>query len=69
MKRQLIAIVTLFFALFLTDITQAQETKSLWTEADRQYTLDNMRRTRDLLIKETENLSLEQWSFRDSVHR
>jgi DinB superfamily len=69
MKRQLIAIVTLFFALFLTDITQAQETKSLWTEADRQYTLDNMRRTRDLLIKETENLSLEQWSFRDSAHR
>ena len=56
-------------ALFITGFVQAQENKSLWTEADRQYTLDNMRRTRDLLIKETENLSLEQWSFRDSAHR
>jgi hypothetical protein len=55
--------------LFSIGILQAQETKSLWTEADRQYTLDNMRRTRDALIKETENLTPAQWAFRDSANR
>ena len=59
----------IFCTLLLTVMLQAQETKSLWTEADRQYTLDNMRRTRDELVKETENLTLAQWAFRDSAHR
>ena len=62
---------TIFIPFFLLciSILQAQETKKLWTEADRQYTLDNMRRTRDALVKETENLSPEQWAFRDSANR
>lgn len=69
MKRQLKELIIPFFVLFLTNIVQAQEIKSLWTEVDRQYTLDNMRRTRDALIKETENLTPEQWAFRDSANR
>jgi hypothetical protein len=63
--------MSLILLCFLFSIrhTLAQETKSLWTEADRQYTLDNMKRTRDALVKETENLTPAQWAFRDSAHR
>jgi len=45
----------------------AQE--KLWTEEDRKYTLDNLKRTRDELVKETENLSPEQWAFKESPDR
>ncbi len=41
----------------------------LWTEADRKYTVDNFKRTRDALIKETEGLTSAQWSFRESPDR
>lgn len=40
-----------------------------WTDADRQYTLDNMKRTRDELVKETENLTPAQWAFHESADR
>jgi hypothetical protein len=62
---------TFVFPLLLLciNVLQAQETKSLWTETDRQYTLENLRRTRDALIKETENLTPAQWAFRDSANR
>jgi hypothetical protein len=69
LNRQLLTNLLIFCTLLLTVTLQAQETKSLWTEADRQYTLDNMRRTRDALVKETENLTSAQWAFRDSAHR
>jgi DinB superfamily len=69
LNRQLLTNLLICYTLSLTVIVQAQETKSLWTEADRQYTLDNMRRTRDELVKETENLTPAQWAFRDSAHR
>ena len=74
MKRQILNIIlktalVLQCIIFTTNIVQAQETKSLWTEADRQYTLENMRRTRDALVKETENLTPAQWAFRDSANR
>ena len=74
MKRQILNIIlktalVLQCIIFTNNIVQAQETKSLWTEADRQYTLENMRRTRDALVKETENLTPAQWAFRDSTNR
>ena len=69
LNKQLSKVFTMVCMLFSIGILQAQETKSLWTEADRQYTLDNMRRTRDALVKETENLTPAQWAFRDSAHR
>jgi hypothetical protein len=74
MKRQICdsllkTVIITFCTLFSIGIAQAQEAKSLWTEADRQYTLDNLKRTRDELVKETENLSPAQWAFRDSAHR
>ena len=36
----------------------------IWTEKDRQYLLENLIRTRDELVLETENLTPEQWSFK-----
>ncbi|GAB3510837.1 hypothetical protein GCM10027341_49720 [Spirosoma knui] len=40
-----------------------------WTEADRTYTVDNLKRTRDELTRETENLTDAQWHFRESPDR
>lgn len=40
-----------------------------WTEADRQYLLENLIRSRDELIKETRGLTKEQWSFKESPDR
>ena len=60
--------LSLFF-IFFSNPLQAQETKRLWTETDRKYLVENMRRTRDELIKETENLTSAQWSFQESPDR
>ena len=57
----------IIFLLLLAISANAQE--KLWTEADRQYTLDNLKRTRDDLVKETENLTAEQWKFKESPER
>ena len=46
----------------------AQETK-LWTENDRKYLLDNLTRSRDMLIKETQNLTPAQWNFKETPER
>src|SRR6188472_2778361 len=40
-----------------------------WTEADRKSLLENMIRSRDELIKETEGLSKKQWAFKESPDR
>jgi len=55
-------------AIFLTCQGYAQETK-LWTEADRKYLLDNLTRSRDELIRETKDLTKEQWNFKESGER
>lgn len=41
----------------------------LWSETDRRYTLDNFKRVKEELIKETENLTKEQWNFREAPGR
>ena len=52
----------LFYFLFLaTLLAHGQETKQ-WTEADRQYLIDNLTRSRDELIKETKDLTKDQWT-------
>lgn len=40
-----------------------------WTETDRKYLVENLGRTRDALIKETENLTDKQWNFKESADR
>ena len=46
----------------------AQQTK-LWTGEDKKYLLDNLTRSRNSIIKETENLSKAQWDFKESPDR
>jgi hypothetical protein len=43
--------------------------QKLWTEDDRKYQLENLTRTRDLLIKETTGLTEQQWNFKESPDR
>ena len=43
--------------------------QKLWTETDRQYLLGNLIRTRDSLMRETNNLTEEQWNFKESSDR
>lgn len=57
----------LFAIVFMLPST-AQPTK-LWGEEDRKYLLDNLARTRDSVIKETQNLSTAQWNFKESPDR
>ncbi|WP_461048806.1 DinB family protein [Spirosoma arcticum] len=40
-----------------------------WTETDRKYTVDNLKRTRDELTRETESLTDSQWHFHESPDR
>ncbi|AUD01911.1 DinB family protein [Spirosoma pollinicola] len=62
---------TLCLLWLLTSPLLAQTTSlaKLWTETDRQYTLDNLRRTRDLIVQETQNLTPAQWKFKESPDR
>jgi hypothetical protein len=53
----------LLLCLFFTVIWANAQTKH-WTEEDRQYQLQNFKRTQDLLVSETTNLTDEQWHFR-----
>jgi len=46
----------------------AQDARS-WTEQDRQYLLSNLTRPRDLVMKATQNLTTQQWNFRESPDR
>ncbi len=46
----------------------AQEAQR-WTEGDRKYLLENLIRSRDELVKETEGLTRKQWSFKESADR
>jgi hypothetical protein len=60
----------LFFLLLCSPVlAQTPTTAKLWTEADRQYTLDNLQRTRDEIIRETESLTPAQWAFHESPDR
>lgn len=54
--------------LALPFFASAQEAQR-WTEDDRTYLLENLARSRDELLKETEGLSKNQWSFNESPDR
>ncbi|MBD2702833.1 DinB family protein [Spirosoma sp. BT702] len=60
--------ITLLIIVFCA-MGQVAHCQKLWTEADRQYTVDNLKRTRDALIQETEKLTDAQWHFHESPDR
>jgi hypothetical protein len=43
--------------------------QKLWTEADRNYLIENLTRTREMLVKETQNLTEQQWNFKELPER
>lgn len=55
--------------LFLLISMSATAQNKQWTENDRQELIANLKKTKDSLIKETQNLSIEQWNFRESPER
>jgi hypothetical protein len=61
-------ILGLVLALLLGFTSNAQEGK-LWTEADRKYLLENLARSRDELINETQGLTPAQYNFKESSDR
>lgn len=61
------ALIAVFTVAMLT--VNGSQAQKIWTETDRNYTVDNLKRTRDELIRETENLSDAQWHFHESSDR
>ena len=60
--------ITILVVMTLPLFVSAQEALR-WTEEDRKYLLENLIRTRDELVKETQGLSKKQWSFKESEDR
>lgn len=59
---------TLFTAI-LIQLSVAGQTTRQWTDADKNYLLDHLIRSRDELLKATNNLSRQQWNFKESPDR
>lgn len=63
--RLLFLITFSFAALFVN----GQTTLKQWTESDRKFLQENLKRSRDQLLKETRNLTDAQWNFKESPDR
>lgn len=59
----------LFIPLLLLASFCAEAQTRLWTEADRQYQVQNLERTGEALEKATAGLTEEQWHFREGPQR
>lgn len=59
----------LLIPIFLLAALCAKAQDRLWSEADRIYQVQNMKRTCDALEKATAGLTEEQWHFRESPQR
>lgn len=70
MKRPLLPLIILCFCFTVASgQNNSGTTTPHWSEADRQYLIDNLTRTRDLIVEETKNLSPAQWAFKESPER
>jgi len=70
-----ITLITLTLVFGLLNLTKGQTKKDepskvpVWTEADREYLLSNLIRSKEEIIAETKNLTKEQWNFKESPDR
>jgi DinB superfamily len=55
--------------LFLLSLQIKAQDTTIWTEADRTYLLQNLTRSKETLIKETQGLTDKQWNFKESPDR
>jgi len=63
--KKILAIAMFFLYAFQCESQQQR----WWTEKDRAYLLENLKRSRDELVKETQNLTDTQWNFRGNPDR
>ncbi len=59
-----ISTLFLFIFLLINGAKTFSQTKRPWTEKDRLFLVQNLERTRNLLIAGTKTLTIEQWSFK-----
>ena len=70
-----ITLATLTFVFGLLTLSNGQTNPTppakapVWTEADRKLLLDNLIRTKEEILKETNGLSKKQWNFKESPDR
>ncbi len=57
-------LISILVALWLS--TQSSHGQKPWTEADKTYLLDNFRRTRAEINRETATITPAQWNFREA---
>ncbi|MFC5410913.1 DinB family protein [Larkinella bovis] len=62
-------IAIILFILLPTVPIWGQSPTRLWTTADQQYTVENLKRTRDELVRETATLTDAQWHFHETPER
>lgn len=62
-------ICLILVSTILIQLSVAAQTTRQWTDTDKQYLLDHLIRSRDELIKETTDLSRQQWNFKESQDR
>ena len=62
------SLLSLLITFFISFNANSQQPK-LWTDADRNFLLDNLKRSRDELQKETANLTEKQWNFKETPDR
>ncbi|MES2649275.1 MAG: DinB family protein [Bacteroidota bacterium] len=59
-----ISTLFLFIFLLINGAKTFSQIKRPWTEKDRLFLVQNLERTRNLLIAGTKTLTMEQWSFK-----
>lgn len=62
--KQLTILLALLWSIAST--LTAQKPAPLWTEVDRQYLLSNLERTKQEIVKETQDLTPAQWAFKEA---
>jgi hypothetical protein len=60
---------TVWLLIVMLPLFASAQEGAYWTEQDRKYLLENLIRSRDELIRETEGLSKKQWTFKESPDR
>jgi len=66
--RTIISLLLLACLMIAATNVSAQQSPN-WSETDRKYLVDNLARTREMIIGETNNLTKEQWNFKESADR
>ena len=71
--KTILVTLTLVFGLLIFSQGQTKTDQSSivpsWTEADRKNLLDNLIRSKQEIMDETKNLTIEQWTFKESPDR